>query len=193
MSFCASPPALPTTRPPAPSVRSDRFRRMLQSTRQPESMRATGDTVDTQIDVSTVWPWSTPPSPVDFDRAAARRTSRTRAVRRYVQQAKTKAASNNGRPFKVDAWPTLSPVTYDPPPATQAEREYQKLRQRHDTATARLKTLYADVHLRMYLLGLLRPSDYSTFGLDGTLDAWVEELCGSANKYDKSSRSSSSI
>ena len=97
-----------------------------------------------------------------------RKVSRTRAVQRCV-----KASS---RETTTDAWPTLSPFTYDPPPMTQAEREYQKLRKRHNAAEARLKTLYADIHLRMYVLGLLRPSDYSRMGLGEALDGWLKTI-----------------
>lgn len=134
------------------------------------------DATDTPSPLSTAWPWPSPPSPVDFDAPAARHASRARAVKRHVRRAKAKA---DGRTRATnEAWPTLSPSTHDPPPSTQAEREYQQLRERHDSAEARLKTLYADVHLRLYLLGLLRPADYSQLGLDGALDAWVGELGG---------------
>ena len=168
---------LPTTQPPPPKVRPDRFRRVVVSTLQREPVTTTSeDSANAPSPLSTAWPWSTPPSPVDFDAPAARHASRARAVKRHVRRAKAKAA---GRARATnDAWPTLSPATHDPPPSTQAEREYQQLRRRHDAAEARLKTLYADVHLRLYVLGLLRPADYSELGLDGALDAWVGELGG---------------
>ena len=185
----SSAPPLPTTQPPQPKVRPDRFRRVLVSTLQRGPMTTTSeDDVDALSSAPTAWPWPTPPSPVDFDAPTARHASRTRAVKRHVQRAKAKVGAD-GAP---ETWPTLSPVTHDPPPSTQAEREYQQLRGRHDSAEARLKTLYADVHLRLYLLGLLRPADYSQLGLDGTLDAWVGELGGEANKKDISPRSSRS-
>jgi len=176
----APPPPLPTTQPPPPTVRPDRFRRVLASTLPRGPVTTTGeDAADAPSPAPTAaWPWPTPPSPVDFDTPAARQASRTRAVKRHVRKAKGKAKTAGTAATTADAWPTLSPVTYDPPPATQAEREYQQLRRRHDAAEARLKTLYADVHLRLYVLGLLRPADYSELGLGGALDAWVGELGG---------------
>ena len=177
MPSSAPPPPLPTTQPPPPTVRPDRFRRVLASTLHRGPVTTTGkDAADAPSSAPTAWPWPTPPSPVDFDAPAARHASRARAVKGHVRRAKAKAA---GRAQATnDAWPTLSPATHDPPPSTQAEREYQQLRRRHDAAEARLKTLYADVHLRLYVLGLLRPADYSELGLDGALDAWVGELGG---------------
>ena len=190
----APPPPLPTTQPPPPTVRPDRFRRVLVSTLHRGPVTTTGEgATDAPSPVPTAWPWPTPPSPVDFDAPAARQASRARAVKRHVRRAKAKAT--------VEAWPTLSPVTHDPPPVTQAEREYQQLRRRHDAAEARLKRLYADVHLRLYVLGLLRPADYSKESgmgevLDAwvgeVLDAWVGELDGEANKKDISPRLSRS-
>lgn len=170
MPLRAPPPPLPTIQPPPPTVRPDRFRRVLASTLPRGPVTTPGeDAADAPSYAPTAaWPWPTPPSPVDFDTPAARQASRARAVRRHVRKAKGKAKT-----AVAAAWPTLSPVTYDPPPATQAEREYQQLRRRHDAAEARLKTLYADVHLRLYVLGLLRPADYSELGLGGALDAWV--------------------
>lgn len=185
----APPPPLPTTQPPPPTVRPDRFRRVLASTLHRGPATTTGeDAADAPSPAPTAWPWPTPPSPVDFDAPAARHVSRARAVKRYVRRVKAKAAGRARA--TTGAWPTLSPVTHDPPPSTQAEREYQQLRRRHDAAEARLKTLYVDVHLRLYVLGLLRPADYSELGLEGALDAWVGELGGEANKKDISPRSS---
>ena len=182
MASRAPPPPLPTTQPPPPTVRPDRFRRVLVSTFPRGPVTTPGeDAADIPPPARTsAWPWPTPPSPVDFDAPAARQASRTRAVKRHVRRTKAKGPTADSVRSRTttDAWPTLSPVTHDPPPSTQAEREYQQLRRRHDAAEARLKTLYADVHLRLYVLGLLRPADYSELGLEGALDAWVGELGG---------------
>lgn len=176
MPLRAPPLPLPTTQPPLPRVRPDRFRRVLASTLYQEPIITSSDnTADAPPPVPTAWPWPTPPSPVDFDAPTGRQPDRARTVKRYVRRAKVKAAAGRAR-TTTSVWPTLSPVTHDPPPSTQAEREYQQLRRRHDAAEARLNTLYADVHLRMYVLGLLKPTDYSELGLDGALDAWVGEL-----------------
>ena len=166
------PPPLPTTSPPLPTVRPDRFRRVLTSTLRHTRASEKNELIDesSRMPKKPLTAWPTPPSPIDFDTPHARQASRARAVRRHVRR--TKASSR----ATTNVWPTLSSVTYDPPPATQAEREYQQLRKRHDAAEARLHTLYAEIHLRMYVLGLLRPSDHSRLGLEKALDGWLEAV-----------------
>jgi hypothetical protein len=108
---------------------------------------------------------TSPPSPVDFDRP-----TRFGTVRRYVRA--TRVAS----PIQchdVAQTPLVATPTA-PPPQTIHEREYRALRAQHDELCTTLRTLHGELHLRMYLLGLLRPSEIGDRPSDA-VEAWIRE------------------
>jgi hypothetical protein len=98
-----------------------------------------------------------------------RMSRRTEAVQQYIRK----------RPGQSDmrAWPTLSPTSYAAPPTTRLEQAHQQWMSRKNKAESELDTLYASIHLRMYMLDLLQPEDYIVSGsLKDSLQQWLTVL-----------------
>lgn len=153
----------PTTRPIPNKLHLERFNHVFVSTLKSKP---------TKTKEHSSLPWPNPPSPISFDLPHKKQTHRIDSLLRYV---------NKKGKIQIDTniWPTLSPITFNPPPNTKMEKEYHTLCSQCEHAETRLKIMYADIHLRMYILGILRPSDYSHLG-DGTLksalDNWLKTI-----------------
>ena len=111
----------------------------------------------------------TPSSPID---SHIRKSQRFQQVQEHIQQHVQTKNTNTNTDVST-AW--ISTPIDDPPPLTIAEQNYQQLKQKYNRLCKKLTYLYSDVHLRMYLLGLLRPSDYVVPGsLDQSLQYWLK-------------------
>lgn len=74
-------------------------------------------------------------------------------------------------------WPTLSSTSYAAPPTTRVEHAHQQWISRKKKAESELDTLYAKIHLRMYMLDLLQPEDYIVSGsIKDSLHEWLSVL-----------------
>ena len=137
-----------------------RFRRVLQTITTPSCSNNT----------NIKWDITSPPSPIDFEAAAKDRKKRCDRVCKYVQKAMI--ANDFENPLKV-----TQDTDLDPPPANKYEVEYQSLKKQIQIKKRRLRRAYAEIHLRMYMLDMLRPSDYIIKGsLDESLHSWQSML-----------------
>ena len=142
-------PTFPTAKPPC--VRPGRFRQVIVHA-QPANRIKSG-----------AFQLSSPPSPVDFDVAH----TRFQAVCEHVRRT----------PHAIKDKPPLLASPHPPPPQTVHEREYRALATRYDVLRSQLNRLYDELHLRMYLLGILRPNDYAVPGsLHKSVEQWIRQL-----------------
>ena len=163
------PPFNTSTYSPPP-IRSGRFHRL---------MREIDKSSPTQTPTSD-WNWPSPPSPIDLDIKGPTHTYRPErfAALRYFIRSKT---NNTHVPLSTPlVTPLITPVNgYTPPPQTIHERECNQLMERWQKAKNQLDQLYSEIHLRMFVLGLLRPKDYVIPGsLERSLRYWLSTYKG---------------
>lgn len=119
-----------------------------------------------------------PSSHTDVQPYSDRVPRRAEAVQQYIRKCPGQ--------FNMRVWPTLSSTLYAAPPTTRLEQVHQQWMLQKNKAESELDTLYASIHLRMYMLDLLQPEDYIVSGsLKDSLQEWLSMLEKDAGKATK--------
>ena len=157
------PSKWPTLQPPLyPSTNAKRIQPLMHAMRS---------------NASSLRHLSWPSSHTDAHTYSDRVPRRAEAVQQYIR--------NRPGQSDVRVWPTLSPTSYAAPPTTRVEQAHQQWMSRKKKAESELNTLYASIHLRMYMLNLLHPEDYAVSGsLKDSLEYWLAMVGKDTVKVD---------